>query len=98
MHSKTFTIGLLSLTATVMATALLVTPSAAIPAGVVVRERDYTLMTAAAGGGGDALYVVDNRRGLVAVLTYDNAARGLRLRASAPVARAFPGGNVPAPR
>jgi len=93
MHQKTWTIGLLSLTATVMATALLVAPSSteARTAGVVARERDYTLMTAQTSGGGDAVYVMDNRRGVMAVLTYDNASRGLRLRGAAPVSRAFPG-------
>jgi hypothetical protein len=76
-----------------MGTALLLTPSLAPagPVGTVVRDRDYTMVTAASQTGGDALYVIDNRRGLIAVLTYDNNSRSMSLRASAPVSDAFIG-------
>lgn len=96
MDRKTYAIGILSLMATVMATALLVTPTSAGPVGSVVRDRDYTMVTASVQTGGDALYIMDNRRGLVAVLTYDNATRGMRLRAAEPIRNALavqPGGN-----
>lgn len=93
MDRKTYTIGILGLMATVMGTALLVTPSKApaIPVGTVSRDRDFTLMVANVQTGGDAVYVVDSRRGMVAVFTYDNNARSLALRAAAPVSDAFAG-------
>ncbi|MFN4243159.1 MAG: hypothetical protein ACK4PI_07970 [Tepidisphaerales bacterium] len=96
MNRTTFAIGILSLTATVMATALLVAPAptTAAPAGVVARERDFSMITANLSTGGDGLYILDHRRGVLAVFTFDNNSRTLRLRAAAPMARAFPGGGA----
>lgn len=96
MDRKTFTAGVLGITATIMATALLVgpIPTRAAPAGVVVRDRDFSMLTAQLATGGDGVYVMDNRRGLLAVFTFDNASRSLRLRAAAPMSRAFPGGGA----
>jgi hypothetical protein len=103
MDRKTYTIGILSLMATVMGTALLVapSPSGGAAVGVVARDRDYSLMTAATQLGGDAIYVLDNRRGLMAVFTYDNNTQSLKIRTAEPLSNAFPqaapGGNAPAP-
>lgn len=96
MNRTSYALGILTLTATVMATALLIAPppSAAAPAGVVVRDRDYSMITAQLGAGGDGLYVMDHRRGVLAIFTFDNASRTLRLRAAAPLSRAFPGGGA----
>lgn len=96
MDSKSYAIGILSLTATVIATALLVSPTNAGPVGTVVNsDRDFSIATARVQNGGDALYIMDKRRGLMAVLTYDPNTQALRVRASEPVANAFGGATTP---
>lgn len=91
MDRKTYAIGILSLCATVMATALLVTPTSAGPAGVAVNSErgDFSVVTARVQSGGDAIYIMDKRRGVMAVLTYDPNSQGLRVRASERVENAF---------
>lgn len=90
----TLGIVLLSVTAAVMSTLLLTDNSSAGPVGTqVMSDRgDFSVATARVQNGGDALYIMDKRRGLLAVFTYDNASQTLRVRASEPVARAF--GNL----
>jgi hypothetical protein len=94
MDGTKYTIGMLTLTATVMATALLVTPTNAGPVGTVVNtdRGDYSVATARIQTGGDALYIMNNRRGLMAVMVYDNTAKEMRTKAVAPVSDAFGGG------
>jgi hypothetical protein len=45
-----------------------------------IKDRDYSLVTARSSGGGDSLYVMDSRTGLLAVFVYDPNVRGLRPR------------------
>ena len=80
MDNKTFAIGILSLTAVVLlgANFLLETPA---DAGLTIKDRDYQVVTARIQAGGEALYILDNKTGLVAVFAYDANARGLRARA-----------------
>jgi len=54
-----------------------------------VKERDFTLVTSRMTQGGEGLYIVDNRTGMVAVFSWDNAARTIALRALRPVTDAF---------
>lgn len=98
MDRKTYAIGILTVTASVLFSALLFAPSSTVYAqsaagasGVVSRDRDYTLLTAPIEGGGDALYVMDNRRGALVVFTYNNSSKSLTLRAAEPAANAFKG-------
>jgi hypothetical protein len=79
MQNKTLAIGLLSLTAIVLAIAnsFLSEP---VMAAEVIKDRDYSLVTAPTSGGGDALYVLDSRTGQVAVLTYDANGQTVRPR------------------
>ncbi|MEO6435465.1 MAG: hypothetical protein ABIP55_06840, partial [Tepidisphaeraceae bacterium] len=65
----------------------LVPPSA--NANVVVKDRDYQVVTAKIQTGGDGLYILDNRTGQIAVFTYDTGARTVRARAVRNVADAF---------
>jgi len=44
-------------------------------AAVVAVGRDYQLVTALIARGGDGLYILDNRTGLVALFTWDNGAK-----------------------
>jgi hypothetical protein len=70
MDKKTFTIGVLSLTAVILFVANMLQPRYA-EAGFVVRDNEYTAVTARIANGGEALYVVDNRSGKMAVLNYN---------------------------
>ena len=79
MQNKTFAIGILSLTAVVLAVAnyFLSEPAMGQEA---IKDRDYSLVTARTASGGDALYILDSRTGQVAVLTYDNSAQTVKPR------------------
>ena len=88
MDKKTFGIGVLSITATLLTLACLIPPRQA-DAAFVVKDRDYQLITTQNLAGGDTLYVVDNRTGLMAVFVYDNNGGVLRPRAVRPVSDAF---------
>ncbi|HEV7298573.1 MAG TPA: hypothetical protein VGN72_04350 [Tepidisphaeraceae bacterium] len=79
MQNKNFTIGLLSLTAVVLAIGNYLLPEAA-HAQEVVRDRDYSLVTARTNAGADALYVLDHRSGQVAVLMYNTGTRTVEAR------------------
>jgi hypothetical protein len=46
-------------------------------------------VTAAIQSGGEGLYIVDNRTGLIAIFTYDPNARAVVPRAARPVTDAF---------
>jgi len=88
MDKKTFGIGILSITAALLFVAsLLPTPRA--EAAFAVKDRDYQVLTVKSQQGGDTLYVVDNRTGLVAVFTFDPRTRLLRPRKVGAVADAF---------
>ena len=88
MDKKIFGIGVLSITAVLLLVACLM-PVKTADAAFAVKDRDYQLITVPGIGGGDTVYVVDNRTGLMAVLFFDNRARVLRPRQVRPVADAF---------
>ncbi len=54
-----------------------------------IKERDYQLVTARLGDGGEALYVTDARTGVCAVFSFDPATRSVVLRQAAPIGSAF---------
>lgn len=88
MDKKTYSIGILSITGLILVIANFM-PMPAAKADEAVKERDYTLVTSPIAQGGEALYVIDNRTGLLAVLTWDVSARTIRLRDLKPVTDAF---------
>lgn len=87
---KDYAIGILGLSAVLMATALLVSPTNAGPVGSVVNtdRGDYSIATAKIQTGGDAIYVLEKRRGLLLVATIDLNS-GWRVRAVDAVSTAF---------
>jgi hypothetical protein len=88
MDTKTFGIGILSLTALVLVVAnCLVPPKAS--AELTVQGQGYTVVTAKVQTGGDGVYILDNRTGKLAVFTYDPASRRLEPRTVRPLADAF---------
>lgn len=88
MDSKTYSIGILSLTAVVLLVANLMVPTAA-DAQITVKDAGYSVATARVQTGGDALYVVDNGSGLMAVFTFDLGDRSLKPRAVRDISDAF---------
>jgi hypothetical protein len=89
MQNKSLAIGLLTLTAIVLAVAnLIMGPNA--EAQVAIKDRDYSLVTAKTTTGADALYVLDSRTGQVAVLMYDPTSQTVKARKVRPMMDAFP--------
>jgi len=88
MDKKTFGIGILSITGALLFIACLL-PTKQADAAFAVKDRDYQLITVPGIGGGDTVYVVDNRTGLMAVLYFDTRARVLRPKIVRAVADAF---------
>ena len=94
MDKKTFTIGVLSLTAVILFCANLLVPPKA-HANEVVKDRNYQVITARVTANDEALYVLDNRSGQMAVFVYNPSARQLQVRSVKPVMDAFAGaGNL----
>ena len=70
MDSKTLSIVTLSITAIVLVLANMASPTPAT-AEAVVAGRDYQAVTTRMQTGGDALYILDNKTGQLAVFSYD---------------------------
>ena len=78
MDSKTYGIGILTLTGVALLIANLFTPKPVI--GIEsVSNTDMQAVTATAQGGGDALYLLDQRSGKLAVFTISKQ-NGLKLQ------------------
>ena len=89
MDTKTYSIGILSLTAVVLLVAHLIVPAQQAGAQITVKDSGYSVATARVQTGGDALYIVDNGTGLMAVLTWDPASRTVKPRAVKDISEAF---------
>jgi len=76
---------------TVSAVALMIANFATPPARAeaAANSHDYQAVTAEIQTGGEGLYVLDNRTGLLAIMTYDVNARTVIPRAARPVIDAF---------
>jgi hypothetical protein len=90
MDKKTFSIGILSLTAVMLVVANLLTPTR-VQADFAVKDRSYQVVTAKQQAGDEALYVLDNQSGLMAAFSYDPGRKALVLGAVAPIQAAFAG-------
>src|SRR5882672_11027978 len=88
MDKKTYTIGILSLTAVILFIANFM-PVPRAGAADAVKERDFTLVTSRISQGGEALYVADNRTGQMAIFAWDAAARTVRLMDIKPIPDMF---------
>ncbi len=94
MNKKSYTVGILSLTAAILFVANLIVP-ARVQGGFVMKDRDYQMITARQQAGDEAVYILDGRTGAMAVFSYDPGRRSLVLRAIKPVQDAF-AGAIPA--
>lgn len=90
VDKKSFLLGALAATSVALLAANLMYPEPA-SAAVAVKERDYTAVTGRTTKGGEALYLTDNRTGMMAVFVFDPGKRALQAVAVRPVADAFAG-------
>lgn len=94
IDKKSFLIGVLSATAVALFAVHLMMPEPAT-AAVAIKERDYTAVTGRTTKGGEALYLTDNRTGLLGVFVFDPGSRSLKAVAVKPVGDAFAGRGGP---
>lgn len=90
MDKRTFTLGILSLTAVLLFVANLIIPPRQASANFVIKDRDYQAITALINANDEALYVLDARSGLMACFSYNPGQKALTLRDLKPVMNAFP--------
>jgi hypothetical protein len=90
IDKKSFVAGVLSVTAAVLFVAHLTLTEPAT-ASVALKERDYTAVTGRTTKGGEALYLTDNRTGLLGVFVFDPGKRAITPVAVKPVSDAFAG-------
>jgi hypothetical protein len=90
MDKKTYTVGILSLTAVILFVANLLVPSR-VQADFAIKDRSYQAVTARQQAGDEALYILDNQSGLMAVFSYDPSRKSLVVRAISPIQNAFAG-------
>ena len=90
IDKKSFVIGALCATAVLLLAANLMLPDPA-SAAVAVKERDYTAVTGRTTKGGEALYLTDNRTGLLGVFAYDSGRGAITTVAVRAVSDAFTG-------
>jgi hypothetical protein len=88
MDRKLIAICVLTVSAVALMIANFVSPNPA-KADMAVNSHDYQAVTARIQGGGEGLYLVDNRTGLIAIMTYDPNTRTVIPRAARPVVDAF---------
>lgn len=80
MDRKTFSIGILTITAVVLFVAQFLPVRPAL-ANDAVGDREYQLVTSRGIKGGEALYIFQRRSGMVAVFYWDPGDRRVKLRA-----------------
>lgn len=71
MDKKTYTIGVLSIIATILFVANL-SPVQPANAATAVKDRDFTLATTRGQKGGEILYIIDNRTGQIGAISLGN--------------------------
>jgi hypothetical protein len=92
MEKKTFSIGILSLSAVVLFIANYFMPQPAM-ALQTIKDRSYSMVTASSQNGGDVLYVLDNLSGRIGIFSYDPSQREMVPRSSGDLSTAFAGGR-----
>jgi hypothetical protein len=88
MDKKNYTIGVLAVTAVILFAAQFL-PVRTADASTTANGNQFQMATAHVQQGGDGLYIVDNRTGLIGVFTWDTTSRRVNLRAVRLVSDAF---------
>src|SRR3954470_20560338 len=98
MDKKTYSIGILSITALILVLAnLMNTPTAQATQGMVNPGRDYQVVTSPEQTGGDALYIPNTRGGTPGVFTSGAPSRRMVPRIITPITAAFPATGATGP-
>ena len=96
VDKKTFVLGILTLSAVILLVANILAPRGAGAMTTIFDKETYQMQTGRVTTGGEALYVTDNRTGMMGVFILDPTHRGVRVLAVKPVMEAF-GTGVGAP-
>jgi len=91
MKRETIGIGILTVTAMILAVAVYFASPMRVQAADAVQSHDFQMVTARIAAGGEGLYVLDNRTGVVTVYTYDMNTRRMIPRASRAMVDIFAG-------
>jgi hypothetical protein len=78
IDKKTFWIGVLTIVAAVLLAAHSMQPGSLMPVAQAqesVDHRDYAMATAETAAGGEVLYILDKRSGMLALIGWDTQAR-----------------------
>lgn len=88
VDKKTFTIGILSLSAVILLVANLLAPRPTSAAYETEHDNDYTMVIAPSTNG-DVVYLTEKRSGKMAAVTFNVGRRTLVLQDAQPVQNAF---------
>lgn len=89
VDNKALAIAALTVSAAILMAANLLNPAQPAAAADSIKGREYQVVTARMTQGGEGLYLVDNRTGLMAVFTYDTTTRTVQPRDVRAVTDAF---------
>ena len=76
MNSKNLSIAVLSITAVMLFIAQFLPVQTANAAQTTIKDRQFALVTTTSQRGGDIIYLVDNRNGMLAVFAWDANRKG----------------------
>jgi hypothetical protein len=88
MDKKTFSIGILLVSAVILFVANYFLPQSA-QGMLTIKDRGYSMLTATSQNGGEVVYVVDNVSGRFAVFAYDPSKKELVPRVAGEMMNAF---------
>jgi hypothetical protein len=89
VDKRTFVLGVLTLSAVILLVANILAPRGAVAMTTIYDKETYQMQTARISNGGEALYVTDNRTGIMGVFVYDPNRRTIIARTVKPVMDAF---------
>jgi hypothetical protein len=89
VDKRTFALGVLTLSAVILLVANILAPRGAVAMTTVFDKETYQMQTGRVSNGGEALYVTDNRTGMMGVFVYDPNRHSVVLVARRPVMDAF---------
>lgn len=89
---RTFLLGVLSLSAVILLAANILAPQGVTASTVIYDKETYQMQTGHVANGGEAVYITDNRTGIMGVFVYDPNRKTVVAVATKPVMNAFGGG------
>ena len=89
VDKRTFVLGILTLSAVILLVANILAPRGAVAMTTIYDKETFQLQTGRVTNGGEALYVTDNRTGMMGVFIYDPNRKGVRMLTRRSVIDAF---------